>query len=117
MSDTQEIITLLKALLSVQSEQKALMTATALRQNGQGRQNSQWKTTNSDLSKRCFQAHKKAGELLTHLISEVVTEIEDLDNSDSWDVNYSLFEILDKYGHKFQQFTMLLQTLSQLGTP
>lgn len=111
-----EAVLLLRGILEKQSEQSALLKALVQRQNAGSRQNTQWKKENDKLSKRCGVATKRAQELLTSMIEQIVGELEDLDEEDNWEENYALFELIDKYGHKLQQFGVILNILTQLGT-
>lgn len=112
-----EAIILLRGILEKQNELNALLQAVVKRQGDSIRQTARWKTEHPDLSKRCAASAKRGSELMTELIERLVDELEGLDADDDWSGNYKLFELIDKYGHKFQQFNLIVQTLAQLGTP
>jgi len=111
-----EAIMLLRGILEKQNEQTALLQALVQRQNAGLRQNAQWKKENPELAKRCGAATKRGQEHLAGLIERLVEALEDLREDDNWDANYALFELIDKYGHKLQQFGVIISTLTQLGT-
>lgn len=108
---------LLRAILEKQQEQNSLLASLVQRQNEGARQNAHWKKQHSSLSKQCHQAAIKASALMDELIANIVDELDDIDQEEDWyDGNFKLFELIDKYGPKLQQFTVILQTLAQLGT-
>lgn len=111
-----EAILLLRGILEKQGEQSELLKALVQRQNASSRQNVQWKKENDKLSKRCGIATKRSQKLLTGLIEQIVGELEELGEENNWEENYALFELIDKYGYKLQQFGVILNTLTQLGT-
>ncbi len=116
MPPNTHALMLLEAILSRQTEQNELLKTLVQRQNANTASSDKWKKEHPDLAKRCLSAAKKASELMNNLIEEMVTDIEDIDSDNSWDGNFAAVEILDKYGSKIQQFGMVLNTLTQLGT-
>lgn len=112
-----EAILLLRAMLGKQNEQNALLQSLVQRQNDTSRSNAAWKTANPALSKRCATSVKRANELMTELVEKLVTDMEELTEDEGWENNFAVFELIDKYGQKIQQFNVIIQTLSQLGTP
>lgn len=98
-------------------EQNSLLKTLVQRQNDATKGNTAWKTANPKLSKRCASSVKRANELMTELVEKLVTDLEELTENEGWENNFAVFELIDKYGQKIQQFNIIIQTLSQLGTP
>ncbi len=111
-----ESIVLLRGILEKQNEQNALLQALVKRQSDPVRQNAQWKHANPELSKRCAGAVKRANDLMTQIVQQIVEGIEDLDEDVDWEENYPVFELINAYGPRLQQFNIILNTLTQLGT-
>lgn len=111
-----EAILLLRAILDKQNEQNALLTALVKRQGESTRQTAAWKNANPELSSRCAKAAEKASELMNRMIERLVSDLEELEQDEGWDGgDYALNEVIDRYGPRFHQFSMLLQTIAQLG--
>jgi hypothetical protein len=108
-----EIVLLLRAILETQHEQNMLLKAGIQQQNDTNQQASVWKQENPELSNRCRAIVAKAAALMNALLEELVVDLENIDTG--WDDKYMLFEFIDKYGPKLQQFNILVQTLVQLG--
>lgn len=113
-SGGNEAVMLLRAILEKQNEQNALLNTMVKRQSQQVRQTSEWQKQFPDLAKRCHGAAQRASELLNGLLERLVTDLEQLE-TDGYESDYALMELVDKYGYKFQQLSMMLQTLAQLG--
>lgn len=111
-----EAIVLLRAILAKQTEQNALLAAMVKRQSENVRSNAQWKKEHPDLSKRCHTATERAGNLMNDLLDRLVAELEQMDDTGDWESNFELFELIDTYGPRFQQFSVILQSLAQLST-
>lgn len=111
-----EAVMLLRSILAKQTEQNALLAAMVKRQSENVRNNTQWKKQHPGLSKRCHVAAERAGDLMNGLLEKLVTELEEMGESGEWEANYELFELIDTYGPRFQQFSMILQSLAQLST-
>jgi len=109
-----ETIVLLRAILEKQNEQNAILNSMAQRQSQNVRQTAEWQKTYPELAKRCVGAANRASELLNSLLEKLVSDLESIE-SDDYVGDYELMELIDKYGHRFQQLSLLLQTLSQLG--
>lgn len=111
-----EAILLLRAMLVKQDEHNALLQSLVQRQNDTANSNAVWKTGHPELSKRCTSSVKRANELMTELVEKLVGELEEFTEDTGWDGNFAVFELIDKYGQKIQQFNVIIQTLAQLGT-
>ncbi len=111
-----EAILLLRSILDKQTEQNALLAAMVKRQSENVRSNAQWKKEHPELSKRCHVAAERASVLMNSLLDELITKLEDLDEAEEWEANFELFELIDTYGPRFQQFSMILQSIAQLST-
>ncbi|MHA2135961.1 MAG: hypothetical protein ACW99J_19045 [Candidatus Thorarchaeota archaeon] len=112
-SPNNEIIVLLRAILEKQHEQNMLLKTMLQRQNDMHQQASKWKAENPELSNRCQAATKKAAILMNGILEDLVDDLEILDTR--WHDKYMLSEFIDKYGPKLQHFSILVQTLAQLG--
>lgn len=98
-------------------EQNVLLKTLVQRHNNATRGNAAWKTGHPELSKRCAAAVKRANELMTELVEKLVDDLEELTEEEGWGGNFAVFELIDRYGQKIQQFNVIIQTLAQLGTP
>jgi len=106
----------LKALLSKQDEQIALLKLLVQKKYEQSQRLSQWKNKNPALAKRCHAAATKGQGLLDQMIDKLVQILEDTDDDlDDYQKLFAISEFIDTHGYKFQQFSMILQTLGQLG--
>lgn len=107
---------LLRAILAKQNEQNALLQALVKKQYEQTRHVVDWKKKHPELSQRCQKAAEKAAQLMDNLVECLVNDLEELEHEEGWDGSaFELNEFIDKYGHKFPQFSIILQMLSQLG--
>lgn len=115
-----EAIMLLRDIRDRQIEQNNLLATLIKKQLAITNQTEHWKQHNSELSKRCGKAAKKSSDLMFKLVDDLVEDIEKMSDADgaiSWEgANFEFYELLDKYGHKLQQFNLIIQTLAQLGT-
>lgn len=111
-----EAVILLRAILAKQTEQNALLAAMIKRQGEGVRTNAQWKKQHPELSKRCRVAAERASGLMNSLLEKLVTELLDMQEIEEWDNNFQIFELIDTYGPRFQQFSVILQSLAQLST-
>lgn len=98
-------------------EQNMLLKTLVQHQNNATKGNADWKVGHPELSKRCASAVKRANELMTDLVEKLVTDLEELTEEEGWEGNFAVFELIDKYGQKIQQFNIIIQTLAQLGAP
>ncbi len=114
--DNNEAVMLLRSILAKQTEQNALLAAMVKRQSESVRSNAQWKKEHPELSRRCHAAAERASGLMNSLLDKLVTELEEMGEVEEWDGNFELFELVDTYGPRFQQFSMILQSLAQLST-
>lgn len=97
-------------------EQNALLQTLVQRQNDATKGNAAWKVEHPELSKRCATSVKRANELMTELVEKLVADLEEFTGDAGWEGNFAVFELIDKYGQKIQQFNIIIQTLTQLGT-
>lgn len=108
--------TLLNEILKQQSEQNQLLKILITRQHDMERHLSQWKHDNPALTKRCAYAAKRANNLMTSLLENLVNDIENLPDVSDLNESFTLFELIDRYGYRIQQFQLITHILSQLGS-
>ena len=106
----------LRALLSKQDEQIALLRLLVQKKYEQSQRASQWKKKNPELAKRCHAAATQGQRLLDQMIENIVETLEEADGElNDYQTMYAINEFMDMHGYKFQQFSMILHTLYQLG--
>ncbi len=111
-----ESIMLLRAILSKQDEQNSLLKVLVQKQHEQTRNTSAWKNNHPALAQRCQRAAEKGQRLMDQMVENLVKAIEELDEVfDDYQTPFQVSELIDKYGYKFQQFSMMIHTLGQLG--
>ena len=118
MTPPNEAILLLRDIRDKQGEQNRLLAMLIKKQMSATNQTNQWKNHNVELSKRCGTASDTAAKLMFKLVDSLVEDIEKIsDDGVNWQgENFEFYELVDKYGQKLQQFSVIIQTLSQLGT-
>lgn len=112
---SSEALDILRRLLVAQERQNQLLIKLIQesQKKTQASGNEVWKKDNAGLSRRCSNASSKGNDIFTSMVENMVSDLESMEDDD---YNFALFEFVDKYGTRFQQFGSVLNVLSQLGS-